>query len=134
MPDPSATVSRFAQPHSKARAEAAATRADWIAHSAEADRTGRQVSPDRGRQNAKSAVRRFRASIFFSGIEWSEREDLNLRPLVPQTSALTGLRYAPTWRRVLDHDRGDDKPSGALRLPDLCTTGLRAGSHRPFAV
>ena len=30
------------------------------------------------------------------GFEWSEREDLNLRPLVPQTSALTGLRYAPT--------------------------------------
>lgn len=28
--------------------------------------------------------------------KWSEREDLNLRPLVPQTSALTGLRYAPT--------------------------------------
>ncbi len=29
---------------------------------------------------------------------WSEREDLNLRPLVPQTSALTRLRYAPTVR------------------------------------
>ena len=27
--------------------------------------------------------------------KWSEREDLNLRPLVPQTSALTRLRYAP---------------------------------------
>ena len=27
--------------------------------------------------------------------EWSEREDLNLRPPVPQTGALTGLRYAP---------------------------------------
>jgi hypothetical protein len=26
---------------------------------------------------------------------WSEREDLNLRPLVSQTSALTGLRHAP---------------------------------------
>src|SRR5215212_8765916 len=26
---------------------------------------------------------------------WSERRDLNSRPLVPQTSALTGLRYAP---------------------------------------
>src|SRR4029453_12046672 len=30
-------------------------------------------------------------------LKWSEREDSNLRPLVPQTSALTGLRYAPTW-------------------------------------
>jgi hypothetical protein len=31
----------------------------------------------------------------FNGIFWSEREDLNLRPLVSQTSALTGLRHAP---------------------------------------
>ena len=31
---------------------------------------------------------------------WSERRDSNPRPLVPQTSALTGLRYAPT----LAHD------------------------------
>ena len=29
------------------------------------------------------------------GFYWSEREDLNLRPLVSQTSALTGLRHAP---------------------------------------
>ena len=29
-------------------------------------------------------------------LKWSERRDLNSRPLVPQTSALTGLRYAPT--------------------------------------
>ncbi len=29
------------------------------------------------------------------GFFWSEREDLNLRPLVSQTSALTGLRHAP---------------------------------------
>ena len=28
-------------------------------------------------------------------MKWSEREDLNLRPLVSQTSALTGLRHAP---------------------------------------
>ena len=27
---------------------------------------------------------------------WSGRRDLNSRPLVPQTSALTGLRHAPT--------------------------------------
>ena len=31
----------------------------------------------------------------FQSLNWSEREDLNLRPLVSQTSALTGLRYAP---------------------------------------
>jgi hypothetical protein len=29
------------------------------------------------------------------GFEWSERRDLNSRPPVPQTGALTGLRYAP---------------------------------------
>ncbi len=28
--------------------------------------------------------------------EWSEWRDSNPRPLVPQTSALTGLRYTPT--------------------------------------
>src|ERR1700691_5125497 len=29
-------------------------------------------------------------------VEWSEWRDSNPRPLVPQTSALTGLRYTPT--------------------------------------
>ena len=33
-----------------------------------------------------------------SRVFWSERRDLNSRPLVPQTSALTGLRYAPTLK------------------------------------
>ena len=36
----------------------------------------------------------FRKDLILFG-KWSEREDSNLRPLVPQTSALTGLRYAP---------------------------------------
>ena len=31
----------------------------------------------------------------YAGLFWSEREDLTLRPLVSQTSALTGLRHAP---------------------------------------
>ena len=39
--------------------------------------------------------RRSRSYIWFRGVSWSEREDLNLRPLVSQTSALTGLRHAP---------------------------------------
>lgn len=34
-------------------------------------------------------------AVDFVGVNWSEREDLNLRPLVSQTSALTGLRHAP---------------------------------------
>ena len=29
---------------------------------------------------------------------WSERRDLNSGPPVPQTGALTGLRYAPSMR------------------------------------
>ena len=33
--------------------------------------------------------------LISKGFIWSEREDLNLRPLVSQTSALTGLRHAP---------------------------------------
>lgn len=40
-------------------------------------------------------------AVDFQGFEWSEREDSNLRPLVPQTSALTGLRYAPTGRLIV---------------------------------
>ena len=32
--------------------------------------------------------------------EWSEWRDSNPRPLVPQTSALTGLRYTPTARLI----------------------------------
>ncbi len=43
-------------------------------------------------------------------LEWSERRDLNPRPLVPQTSALTGLRYAPTWSGPLEHDGRGGKP------------------------
>jgi hypothetical protein len=34
-------------------------------------------------------------ALHLQGFYWSEREDLNLRPLVSQTSALTGLRHAP---------------------------------------
>ena len=47
--------------------------------------------------------RRFRpkgplqAAVFVL-VNWSERGDLNSRPPVPQTGALTELRYAPTLR------------------------------------
>src|SRR6476620_8300705 len=39
-----------------------------------------------------------RLSIDFAGKKWSERGDLNSRPPVPQTGALTELRYAPTLK------------------------------------
>jgi hypothetical protein len=37
--------------------------------------------------------------LFDHGDQWSERRDLNSGPPVPQTGALTGLRYAPPMRR-----------------------------------
>jgi hypothetical protein len=37
-----------------------------------------------------------------SAVCWSERRDLNSRPPVPQTGALTGLRYAPMERKPVD--------------------------------
>jgi hypothetical protein len=33
--------------------------------------------------------------------DWSERRDLNPRPLVPQTSALTGLSHAPNDHTIV---------------------------------
>ena len=36
--------------------------------------------------------------------KWSGRRDLNSRPLVPETSALAKLRYAPTCPRLKDGD------------------------------
>jgi hypothetical protein len=43
--------------------------------------------------------REMKKAPYFRGFFWSEREDLNLRPLVSQTSALTGLRHAPMPQR-----------------------------------
>src|SRR5439155_21992382 len=45
--------------------------------------------------------------------KWSEREDLNLRPLVSQTSALTGLRHAPNVV-PLARIAGSRKASGTI--------------------
>jgi hypothetical protein len=42
-----------------------------------------------------SIAEKKRTSI--AGKKWSERRDSNSRPPVPQTGALTGLRYAPPW-------------------------------------
>ena len=50
---------------------------------------GRTRAPAaRGRRGSEQAERKM--------FEWSEWRDSNPRPLVPQTSALTGLRYTPT--------------------------------------
>jgi hypothetical protein len=37
----------------------------------------------------------------FPAKSWSERRDLNPGPPVPQTGALTGLRYAPSMARTI---------------------------------
>ena len=41
-------------------------------------------------------------SLISAGQEWSERRDSNSGPPVPQTGALTGLRYAPkAWKSLI---------------------------------
>ena len=45
---------------------------------------------------SEHVLRPFRELFIFQGVKWSEWRDSNPRPLVPQTSALTGLRYTPT--------------------------------------
>lgn len=47
-------------------------------------------------REGKSGHRRSADRIWIIERVWSGRRDLNPRPLVPQTSALTGLRHAPT--------------------------------------
>jgi hypothetical protein len=66
-------------------------------------------------------------------ISWSEWRDSNPRPLVPQTSALTGLRYTPILaliekallRRNAPCEAGRSKGRIAPRFP-LSRTILRA--------
>jgi hypothetical protein len=50
----------------------------------------------RAMRESKSGHRRSADRIWVIERVWSGRRDLNPRPLVPQTSALTGLRHAPT--------------------------------------
>ena len=39
-------------------------------------------------------------AIFIMNYFWSERQDLNLRPLPPQGSALARLSYAPIFQNL----------------------------------
>jgi hypothetical protein len=69
---------------------------------------------------------------------WSERRDLNSRPLVPQTSALTGLRYAPNggdysgWVSAVQPMHGGDCGAGlierARRSRRMTAFGRREGA------
>jgi hypothetical protein len=49
---------------------------------------------------ARGANQRPARSADLTGVCWSERRDLNPGPPVPQTGALTGLRYAPPTGHV----------------------------------
>ena len=53
---------------------------------------------------------------------WSERRDLNSGPPVPQTGALTGLRYAPNG--------GDYSDWGRAVQPTVADTRLQAAEPR----
>ena len=59
------------------------------------------VGPAPHALKAKAADKLYADAVdgyFAKAEKWSERGDLNSRPPVPQTGALTGLRYAPTSR------------------------------------
>src|SRR5690242_10065304 len=58
------------------------------------------------------------AKLLLGCLVWSERGDLNSRPPVPQTGALTGLRYAPS---------GADYRDGTLSMQLRTCRGRQCG-------
>ncbi len=64
-------------------------RLSYVSYRMRANKHGRVFVRPRFRQQCAE-------SLYFMGFNWSERRDLNSGPPVPQTGALTGLRYAPT--------------------------------------
>ena len=60
----------------------------------------------------------------FNKMEWSEWRDSNPRPLVPQTSALTGLRYTPTRVAIAARRRDDNAEISSASRGDEQTFGL----------
>ena len=74
----------------------------------------------------------------FPAFQQSGREDSNLRPLDPQSSALTRLRYAPglSRSRFGERDEADPTPTspvGQGPLPDANRRELRGSERRPEA-
>src|SRR6266853_1654192 len=63
-------------------------RLSYVSYRMRANKHGRVFVRPRFRQQCAE-------SLYFMGFNWSERRDLNSGPPVPQTGALTGLRYAP---------------------------------------
>ncbi len=62
----------------------------------------------------------------FSGAIWSERRDSNSGPPVPQTGALTGLRYAPPT--VVYDDAAERARAEAQAGAPRIEAGLPAGA------
>ena len=78
----------------------------------------------------KAGHRRGADRIWVIGRVWSGRRDLNPRPLVPQTSALTGLRHAPTGTaRTLGLSASAVLTTELARMLQPCRLG---GSHSGF--
>ena len=77
-------------------------------------------------------------NLEFQRVYWSERRDLNSRPPVPQTGALTRLRHAPNHPALVPVCNGADYSRGsafALRaLQRDLPTRLRASARRGKAV
>jgi hypothetical protein len=82
----------------------------------------------------KSGHRRRADRIWVIGCVWSGRRDLNPRPLVPQTSALTGLRHAPTGTaRTIGLSATVDLISVSARMPQpYCKRPKRPLSRSRF--
>jgi hypothetical protein len=81
-------------------------------------------------------------SCYLLGGFWSGRRDLNPRPPVPQTGALTGLRHAPTDKTTIisaHQGRNDIRempatiylPSSARALDYFRSRSLPAEINRP---
>ena len=64
-------------------------------------------------------------NLLFYLDKWSEWRDSNPRPLVPQTSALTGLRYTPTVAVIV-------KPIATCNARD-CRAGRAWGNRAASA-
>src|SRR5580693_7419901 len=72
------------------------------------------------------------AAQIFQEVKWSEWRDSNPRPLVPQTSALTGLRYTPTAALIGKRRSHDNafQPQNADRIhADRARARIRSASR-----
>lgn len=79
------------------------------------DRTGLNAGP--AKLSYPNAIPAVFLSLPKTAKQWSERRDLNSRPPVPQTGALTGLRYAPPCLALATNAPGRKNRGGVACLP-----------------